>query len=171
MTDEEYQRLKEAEKEHLRAKKKLQETLQALRRKQGVRDAVQRMARSAQSALDRASDLIGRLAAETARGEARLDLSLGERDEVDAASASDDEELASFEEERRAARARTLIRQMKQPRTRSEGPPSHRQRTESSRSDEASPSDGRGSAATSSDEDLSTSSTDDLPDKTIGRMR
>lgn len=168
MTDEEYQRLKEAEKEHLRAKKKLQQALQTLRRKQRVRDAVDRIARSAQGALDRASDLIDKLTSETAHNEARFEIA---RDEVDDSDApASDSELDAFEAERRAARARQLIQQMKQAKSVSAS-----RKRKSRSSDEAqasSPSDESASGATSSDKDLSTSSTDDdLPDKTIGRMR
>lgn len=165
MTDEEYQRLKEAEKEHLQAKKKLQETLQALQRKQGVREAVNRMARSAQGALDRASDLISKLTAETARDEARLDVATDATDDV----SSGDADIEAFEAKRRAEHARMLVRQMKQSqalsrssssRTTSNAPPS---KTVGSKK--------RSPTATSSDEGLSTSDPDDLPEKTIGRMR
>ena len=165
MTNEEYQRLKEAEKEHLQAKKKLQEALSTLQRKKRVRDAVNRIAHSAQSALDRASDLIGQLTAETARDEARFEVAMDAQAKDDT-PASDDTDVAAFEAERRAARARTLVRQMKQARGASSRTISKSsRRSESSSPNEVSP------PATSSDDDLSTSSTDDLPEKTIGRMR
>lgn len=162
MTDEEFERLKEAEKEHLRAKKKLQEALQSLQRKQRVRETVNRMARSAQSALDRASDLIGRLTTEAAHDEARLDVALDASDDA----ASDDAEIEVFEAKRRAARARTLIRQMKQAEGAAAPRRAHRTPPHASpASDEHTPD------ATESDDDRSTSSSDDLPEKTIGRMR
>lgn len=156
MTDEEFERLKAAEKEHLRAKKKLQATLKQLRQKKQVRSAVERLARSAQSALDRASELIDRLTAETARDEARLDVAL-DNETVDAT----DDAVAAYEAERRDEEARALVRQMK-----------HAQRIPSRSPDTArAPTDDSEAGATSSDDDLSTSSSDDLPDKTIGRMR
>lgn len=43
MTDEEFQRIKEAEKDRLRAKKRLHETLDALTRRQEVQSVVQQM--------------------------------------------------------------------------------------------------------------------------------
>lgn len=167
MTDEEYRRLKEAEKEHLRAKQKLQKTLQVLQRKQGVRDVVNRMARSAQGALDRASDLISKLTAETARDEAHLDVAMDAVGDADAST--DDPDVEAFEAKRRAEHARMLVRQMKQSQALS-GPSSSRM-TSSASPSETSGSEKRSSPATSSGEDLSTSDPDDLPEKTIGRMR
>lgn len=159
MTDEEFERLKEAEKEHLRAKKKLQDALTALQRKQRVRDVVHRMADSAQNALDRAADLIGRLTAEAAHDEARLDVAMEDTDTAGADAA----EVEAFEAKRRTARAQELVRQMKQ------GEGAAPRKTIGSAPDEA-PAE-RTPGATEADEDRSTSSTDDLPEKTIGRMR
>lgn len=164
MTEEEFERLKAAEKDHLRAKKKLQATLQSLRQKKQVRSAVDRLARSAQQALDRASELIGQLARETARGEARLDVVL----DHDADSSPDESELAAFEEDRRADQAHDLVRQMKQ----AQRIPSASRSTPPSSTDDAASEEPSEDGATSSGIDRSTSSTrDDLPEKTIGRMR
>jgi len=168
MTDEEFKRLKEAEKEHLRVKKKLQATLNSLRRKKQVRSAVDRLARSAQSALDRASDLIDRLATETARDEARLDVALDE--DASEAIGSSDADVDAFEKEHRAEQARELIRQMKQVQRIPSSPRAAKTHHDSAGDDDAS-ADASPSDATSSDDTLSTSPSDELPEKTIGRMR
>jgi hypothetical protein len=162
MTDEEFERLKAAEKEHLRAKKKLQATLKQLRQKKQVRSAVDRLARSAQSALDRASELIDRLASETARDEARLDVAL-DPEAADPSDASGDEAVAAYEAERSAEQARALVRQMKQ----AQRIPSTPRASDS----EHAPANNSRPDATSSEEERSTSSSEDLPEKTIGRMR
>lgn len=161
MTDEEFERLKAAEKEHLRAKKKLQATLQQLRQEKQVRSAVDRLARSAQSALDRASELIDRLASETARDEARLDVAL-DPEATDSSDASGDEAVAAYEAERSAEQARALVRQMKQAQRIPSAPRGP---------DSNAPAEDAEPDATSSEEERSTSSSKDLPEKTIGRMR
>lgn len=158
MTDEEFERLKAAEKEHLRAKKKLQATLNQLRQKKQVRSAVDRLARSAQSALDRAAELIDRLTAETTRDEARLDVALDD-ESIDTAENA----VETFEAERSAEQARELVRQMKQAQRIPSAPRSP--------DTEPAPADDAETGATSSDDDLSTPPSDDLPEKTIGRMR
>lgn len=167
MTKEEFERLKAAEKEHLRAKKKLQATLKSLRRKQNVQSAVDRLARSAQHALDRASDLIGQLTSESARAEARLDVALD--DDMHDAAPPADADVEAYETKRKAERARELVRQMKQA-ERVPSPPESTSSAPLDRTDEPSSDAG----ATSPANDLSTSSPDDedsLPEKTIGRMR
>lgn len=170
MTNEEFERLKAAEKEHLRAKKKLQATLTSLRRKQKVRSTVDRLAKSAQSALDRASDLIGQLTSESARDEARLEMALD--DELRDAEPSADSDVEAYEKKQDADRARALVRKMKQLQ-RVPPPPVPSNPPGPTRSKKGS-SDANGEGATSSGEDLSTPSSgddDDLPEKTIGRMR
>ena len=169
MTNEEFERLKAAEKEHLRAKKKLQATLKSLRRKQTVRSAVDRLAQSAQSALDRASDLIGQLTRETAHDEARMDMALD--DELRDAPSSSDSDVEDYEAEQDADRARDLVRKMKQMQR---VPPPPIPSAPSGGSANTKKSDENDDDATSSADDLSTSSSghdDDLPEKTIGRMR
>jgi len=171
MTNEEFERLKAAEKEHLRAKKKLQATLKSLRRKQKVRSTVDRLAKSAQSALDRASDLIGQLTNETAHDEARLEMALDDERRDDESSAGPDVE--AYETKQDADRARELVRKMKQqqrvpPPPVPSKPSGQRARSETASADESD------AGATSADDDLSTPSSggeDDLPEKTIGRMR
>jgi hypothetical protein len=170
MTNEEFERLKAAEKEHLRAKKKLQDTLKSLRRNQQVRGAVDRLARSAQSALDRASDLIGQLTSETARDEARLEMALD--DEPRDAAAPADPDVEAYEAKQDADRARDLVRKMKQAQRVPPPPVPSKPSGRTGRSKKT--SDNASGRATSSADDLSTSPSstdDDLPDKTIGRMR
>lgn len=170
MTNEEFERLKAAEKEHLRAKKKLQDTLKSLRRNQQVRGAVDRLARSAQSALDRASDLIGQLTSETAHDEARLEMALD--DELRDADAPADPDVEAYEAKQDADRAHDLVRKMKQVQRVPPPPVPSKPSGRTGRSKKT--SDKTSGRATSSADDRSTSSSstdDDLPDKTIGRMR
>ena len=159
MTEEEFQRIKEAEKEHLRAKKQLAELKRTLRRKKKIQSTVESMARGASSLLRRSADLVEQLGSDAARKQARLEVAL---DDTDAAPSKEDEaDVAAYEAEQRAQRARQLIRQMKQ-----DGGTSAR----STRSDEAPSSSSPATDATSSPDDRSTTNDDDLPEKTIGRM-
>ncbi len=171
MTNEEFERLKAAEKEHLRTKKKLQATLKSLRRKQNIRSTVDRLAKSAQSALDRASDLIGQLTNESARGEARLEMALD--DELHDDKPSADPDVEAYEAKQDTARARQLVRTMKQMQRVPPPPVPSKPSGQTARSQKAS-ADENNADATSADDDLSASSSDDdddLPEKTIGRMR
>lgn len=158
MDKEEFERIKEAEKERLQAKKKLAELKRALGHKRKIQQAVNSMALGASSLLRRSADLVEQLASETALQEALLEMAL---DDTGKPSSSDEEDLAAYEENRERARAERLVRQIKQSMgsspKRSAVPPSE-SKTSSSDSD-----------ATSSPESRSTSD-DDLPEKTIGRM-
>lgn len=149
MTDEEFQRIKEAEKERLRARKKLRQLKATQSQKAKIRDAFRRVKEGAETLLQRSSDLIDELTRETVREEARLEVALDSQ-----ADETTDEEAASLEEEDREARAEALVRQLKMMAV-----------TRTSSGEKASPR--------SSDETAETdaSSEDELPEKTIGRMR
>ena len=115
MSPEEYERIKEAEKERLRAARTLQSMQQALRRQQALRAAVEGLT-GAQQALDENEALTDRIAFETARSEARLDLAL----EAGRASAETPEEAEAppvnldLDDEQTAEQARATVRQFKQ---------------------------------------------------------
>jgi hypothetical protein len=144
MTDEEFQRVKENEKKHLRAKKRLQRTLKTLKQRNEVQSVVQRMKRGAVRLLDETESLVGSLYRKVAESEARFELALN--DEI-----VEKEELHAAEEELREERAEALVRRMK-----AEEEISSRPRPSANEADETS--------------DAPATPDMDGPDKTIGRM-
>jgi len=142
MTDEEYQRIKEEEKKHLRVKKRLQRRLKALKQ----RNAVQSVKQGAARLLAETESLVDSLRRTIAQDEARFEVALD--DEL-----IEDEDLHEAEEELRDERAEELVRRMK-----AEEETSSRPRPSIDEADE--PSD----AAPEDEPGL------DGPDKTIGRM-
>lgn len=157
MSPEEYQRIKEAEKERLRSVKKLKKALNTLRHQREMREALGRIA-SSRETLDSSEALLDELAAETARYEARLEIALDAAGE-DAPEAADAPEADSREK-----RARALIRQLKQELGNAQ-----------EQSGEADPADtgkaARDAAKSESGSSQQKPSSEDLPDKTIGRMK
>lgn len=143
MTEEEFQRIKEAEKKHLRAKKRLQRTLEALKQRNEVQSVVQRMKQGAQRLLDETETLVDSLRRSVAQREARFEVTL-DNERVE------DEDLYEEEEILREERAEALVRRMKAEETTSSRP--HLSPDESSVSEEGGTPDPEG------------------PDKTIGRM-
>jgi phage shock protein A len=103
MTDEEYERIKAEEKEHLRKMKELKEKARRLQRSQKTREAAEGVDR-ARGALDENSTLARRLEEETARNEARFELAFGESD------ASPSTEGTNAPE----ARAKELVRRLRE---------------------------------------------------------
>ena len=146
MTDEEFQRLKEAEKKHLRAKKRLRRTLKALKQRNEVQGVMQRMKQGAVRLLDETESLVDSLRRSVAQDQARVEGTLD--DEI-----VEDEDLHAAEEELREERAEELVRRMKA------------EEQASSRPDPSVPSD-----EASSDSDGTDDSEERGPDKTIGRM-
>jgi len=151
MTDEEYERLKEAEKSHLRAKKRLQATLDQLKQRNEVQGALRRMKQGAQRVLAETESLVSRLRSAVAQREARFEVALGDEWEEDA-------DLRDAEEELREERAEQLVRRMKA----EEAGTSTR------------PGDVRGEEEAGGEGKENDADTDDTqpkgPDKTIGRM-
>jgi hypothetical protein len=78
MTDEEFERLKEAEKAHLREKKRLQRQLAALKARRRTEGLVARMKRGAERLLAETESLVEALRGVDAEGTARLDVALDE---------------------------------------------------------------------------------------------
>lgn len=106
MDDEEFRRIKEAEKKHLRKKKRLQRTLKALKRRNEVQGVLQRMRRGATRLLDETESLIDSLRRTVAQSEARFEVALDDEQ-------IEDEDLHETEEELREKRAEALVRRMK----------------------------------------------------------
>jgi membrane protein involved in colicin uptake len=99
VTDEERERIKADEKEHLRKVKALKEAARRLQRTKKTQQAADDVDR-ARDKLDENSALVRPLREEAARGETRLDLALETRD--DDAAAGDSE-----------ARAKALVRRLR----------------------------------------------------------
>ncbi|MEF8864620.1 MAG: hypothetical protein V5A20_02530 [Salinibacter sp.] len=108
MTDEEFQRLKETEKKHLRAKKRLQATLNQLKQQSGsgVQRVVQRMQQGAMRLLDETESLVDSLRRSTVEDQARFELALDE-------ASVEDDDLRDADEALREERAEQLVRRMK----------------------------------------------------------
>jgi len=103
MHPEDYQRLKEAEKEHLRALRRLKEAVRLLRQRRAIDEALARLERQTEETLTASDKALERLALETAYQEARLELALeGQRPPSD--------EMLDAAQTRR--RAQELLRQL-----------------------------------------------------------
>lgn len=152
MTDEEYERLKEAEKSHLRAKKRLQATLDQLKQRNEVQGALRRMKQGAQRVLAETESLVNRLRSAVAQREARFEVVLGEEWDEDA-------DLREAEEELREERAEQLVRRMKAEEAHS-----------SARPGDSEGRDDTGSGEQGEEDPHADASPPKGPDKTIGRM-
>jgi alanyl-tRNA synthetase len=108
VTPEEYQRLKEAEKAHLRSLRELKKAVRSASRQTRLADAIEGATARPMQALDDHDALIQDLAIETARNEARLDVAL-----ESVSGAQDAEIVAENEEVLRKARAAELVRQLR----------------------------------------------------------
>lgn len=144
MTEDEFERIKQAEKKHLRAKKRLQRTLEALKQRNEVQTVVQRMKQGAQRLLDETESLVDSLRRSVAQREARFEVALD-----DEQGGNDD--LREEEEILREERAEALVRRMKAEEKASSRPHSSPEADES---------------GTESSEN----SEPEGPEKTIGRM-
>ncbi|MDQ7040866.1 MAG: hypothetical protein Q9M35_07985 [Rhodothermus sp.] len=76
MRPKDYQWLKEAEKEHLRALHRLKEAVRLLRRRRAIDEALARLECQSEETLTASDEALERLALETAYQEARLELAL-----------------------------------------------------------------------------------------------
>lgn len=172
MTREEFERIKEAEKEHLRALKKLRQTVRGLERRQSVNKAISDIASSTGSILDKHTELVEKLGEETAMQEARLEIameSLG-TDEAEAQlkALEAEAEAAKFEESQQKDRARDLVQQVKdQMGSAPEGRTAPEQRPPTDRTI------GRTKADPGSERkpDAPRAADETMPEKTIGRMK
>ena len=184
MTPEEFQKIKEAEKEHLRALKKLKQAVRGLEQRNKVTKAVTDIASSTSSLLDEHESLVEKLAHETALQEARLELAMesaeerAKQDEADAVTDAIDR--AAADEELAKKRASDLVKQMK---TQMSAPEKTERSSASveerpaevektigrSRSEE--PVEPAAKAETPRTSDTDAPAESDVPEKTIGRMK
>ncbi len=160
MTPEEYQRIKEAEKEHLRALRKLKKAVRDLERSKSIANSVTRMSSTSESALETHQEMVDKLALETAHQEARLEVAL-EGAEQKARQEANAEELERMDAELARERARSIVEDI-----RSEMETgidsSHTDATVEPNKDPGL----QGSASDTTGDDEAK-----LPEKTIGRMR
>lgn len=152
MTPEEYERLKEAEKEHLRKMRQLKRAVLELERQKKVTRAVQNITDEPRRLLDEQKELVDQIAMEAARSEARLDIALEAADEKAAAEPAGISPEEADEEIRRA-RARELVRRIQSEET-AQAP------AQQNSGKPAEKAAGGGADAHPT-----------LPDKTIGRMK
>lgn len=192
MTPEEFNRIKEEEKAHLRKLKALKQTARQLERKNRIVRAVTDMATSGRSALDENADLVDGLMRETAHEEARLELAL-EATAEHATPQSGVPNEAEAEEALLAARAKALLSQMKQqlgvPAAEGRAAPARQTASEPAaappadktlgpartKPEQTTASQAEAPDASKPADDPSTASSPpaarDLPEKTIGRIR
>jgi len=112
MTNEEFERIKEEEKAHLRELHKLRTMAKQLRAKRSVQAALERMLRGSREVLDTHDEMVRRLAVETARHEARLDHALESSAPLPDEAPADDDPLESLDDTLLRARARQLLDRM-----------------------------------------------------------
>lgn len=144
MTDEEFNRIKEEEKEHLRQMRALKRAVHMLERQRTVTNALEEMTSRSKAALEANERLIEEIAFDTARQEAKLDVAL---ESTAGAQVEDDEEIA-------AARARAMVADVR-------------------REVESGPSEGRPNQPAQEPAKDAQPSTEPppLPEKTLGRLR
>ena len=115
MTPEERERFKEAEKEHLRQLKKLKEQARLAQRRASVNKALSDMAgalKQDDDPLDDHTEMMDRLALETAQQEARLEIAL-ENAALEEAAQHEARSQEELDEEMVKERAKMLLEQMK----------------------------------------------------------
>lgn len=76
MTQEEFERIKDEEKKHLRKLKELKALLRDLERRKNAYTALETMSQASREAFDVQAEMLHRLAVETAEAEARLEVAL-----------------------------------------------------------------------------------------------
>lgn len=148
MTPEEYERIKEAEKAHLRKLKELKQAVRSLERKRSIGRVLSDMVTGSRTLLDENQELIDELALQTARSEAHLEIALSEIEQEKAIPEVDEK-----------TRARQIVEQI---------------RAQSTSEVEEKPVQKPGSADERSSTSAGGARQDDpfpVPEKTIGRMR
>lgn len=166
MSPEEFNRIKEAEKEHLRKLKALKQAAGRLERQRSIAQALGNMTQEAEQKLEANRSTVEKLAWETAQQEARLELALEAAQEdphAGAETAADAQhEMEQADEALRQARAQEIVRQIKHGAGLGESSP------------DVQPSDVQTSQAADPDvqppEHRSGSFPSALPEKTLGRM-
>ena len=167
MTPEEYERLKDAEKEHLKKLKELKQAVRVLERQKKIQSELEKMSRASDDALQAQSDAVQQLALETAHQEARLDLALESTDTEDLATSDE-----ALDDELRSARAQALVERLKHSMVEeeidSDEEATSASASETSRAHES--GTGPDMKRPAREEDAANPTTEARPEKTIGRM-
>ncbi|MDA1028867.1 MAG: hypothetical protein O3B41_07440 [Bacteroidetes bacterium] len=180
MTPEEYQRFKEAEKDHLRKLREIKKLHGQAVQKAKITQAVNSMTSGMTGLYDEHREMVDRLQMDTLQSEARMEVALdaiGGTDSLDAldgpSEAQDAAELAVNEEAIRRARAQALIRQMKVEGGASIEELLSKEVSSESRAKEGSegPSKATSGGRTPLTEKPKPTTSSNLPEKTIGRMK
>jgi hypothetical protein len=191
MMEEEYNKIKEAEKRRLCAKKRLKQLQQTSKRSSDTASLVAKMKQAGASLLRDTRSLVDKLSADVARSQARLEVALDDVEgldetdvdetDVDEADAAESrrtgagaDSLRRYEEAQREARADAIVRQMRASTQAARSASSRTPRLDDAE-ETADPAASMGkptsSTKSSQNEDAPSEETaDDLPDKTIGRM-
>ena len=165
MTPEEYERFKEAEKEHLRKLKKLKEAAHQNRRRASINRTLGEMASAipdSDDPLDAHNEMLDKLQMDTARQEARLEMALESAALKEIAAEEPKPSTEELEEAAMKQRAKNLVEQMKlqmgmtTPDTSTEAP---------------APTSKTASSQATPETEAKPSTPSDRPEKTIGRMK
>ena len=168
MTPEEYQKLKEAEKAHLRKIRELKKAQRSSSRKASVTNAVTGMASKMEELFSEHGEMVERLQMDSAMSEARMEVALDSVEANDSVSeAQDAAELAAAEAELKRSRARDLINQMKQSDLKSSDSPASASGSAKNSTEGSTEGSTKGPENTEGASEKETS----LPEKTIGRMK
>lgn len=171
MTPEEYQKFKEAEKEHLRKIRELKKAHQQHARKSTVTRAVTDMAASLDKLYDEHREMVDRLQMDTLHSEARMEVAL---DAVDMEGVTEAEDAAALEldaEALKKAKARELIRQMKGQSGESISEPDATTASDTKNPDSPEQAPEAFKGRTPLNEKPKPRPSSDLPEKTIGKMK
>lgn len=173
MTPEEYKRIKEAEKEHLRKLKELKTQLRKVKQQKSVADALKNIEDAPGDEIIRThEEMIDRLAIETVQEEARLEIALSEVDESDASSlretVEEQQQILQSDAELKKLRAQELVRQIKLQMGLAEV--KKKQNSDSSVIEEADATQEAKATGKEAGKTLDSTSPGELPEKTIGRI-
>jgi hypothetical protein len=161
MTPEEYERLKEEEKKHLREIRKIKQAARTMGRQKSVLSALEQLNASTQDLMSERENALEKLTFETIHNEAKLDIALDHAAEKAAREGPSPEAEAALQK----AKAQNLIRQIKlqmgleqPPAAQAESQPKAQPETPASIKGPEDPAN-------------PTLGPDGLPEKTLGRMK
>lgn len=155
MTPEEFEKIKAAEKDHLRKVRKLKTVVKQLERQKKISGALNELTSSMREKFDVHDEMMDRVAIDSALNEARLEIALETSEEADRNA-----QLAQDEADLARVRARQVIDQI----------------SEDDGSVDAAPSSGEPESDRTESSNVRQrpdrpEKRDDLPEKTIGRMK
>lgn len=161
MTPEEFEKIKEAEKEHLRKMRQLKTAVRELERQKKISGAIADMTSSIEDKLDVHDEMINRVAVDAALNEARLEIALERTEEKDQRDQLLEDEAALAK-----AQAKEVVNRIREGQLHSSNPA------------DTTKSVGKMASRKTPDEALESDKSeptvdqkDDLPEKTIGRMK